>query len=87
MSTFVMESGYVYPTNCSSENRATIAEALRAGDCPCESDVDDPGPRHLPMCPWRDPNYLGFGAMSWPGSVRRERMGDEALPLIRVHKR
>lgn len=24
--------------------------------CPCQSDVDDPGP-HIPSCPYNDPNY------------------------------
>lgn len=26
--------------------------------CPCESDLDDPGP-HIPTCPWADPDYTG----------------------------
>jgi hypothetical protein len=27
-----------------------------APQCPCESDVDDPGPSHLPHCLWRQPH-------------------------------
>lgn len=34
----------------------SIAEAERV--CPCQTDVEDPGP-HLPSCPWNDPDYEG----------------------------
>jgi hypothetical protein len=29
-------------------------------ECPCETDVEDPGP-HIANCPWADPNYDGGG--------------------------
>lgn len=25
--------------------------------CACESELEDPGPTHLPACPWSDPEY------------------------------
>jgi hypothetical protein len=28
-----------------------------AADCPCNTDVDEPGP-HIPSCPWNDPDYV-----------------------------
>lgn len=36
--------------------RRTVLAAIRAGVCPCETDVDNPGP-HLVTCPWSDPDY------------------------------
>lgn len=42
-------------------DRKCIADALKAGICPCKSEADDPGPDHLPTCPWSDPDYCeGF---------------------------
>lgn len=38
-------------------DRPTIAAALRAGVCPCKTEVEDPGPGHLTSCPWSDPEY------------------------------
>lgn len=35
--------------------------AVADGVCPCETDVEDPGPLHLPTCPWADPGYDGGG--------------------------
>lgn len=57
MSTLVIHSGYVYPPDVTEEDRALIAAALRKGVCPCESEAEDPGPEHLPTCPWSDPEY------------------------------
>ena len=32
------------------------ADAVAAGECPCQSAAEDPGP-HLPGCKWSDPAY------------------------------
>lgn len=34
--------------------------AIAAGQCPCETEAEDPGP-HLPSCPWNDPDYPRSG--------------------------
>ena len=31
--------------------------ALPASACPCQSAVENPGPHHVPACPWSDPEY------------------------------
>lgn len=31
--------------------------------CPCETDVEDPGPSHIATCPFSDPDYCPPG---WP---------------------
>ena len=37
-----------------------VRAAIRAGICPCQTHVDNPG-EHLATCPWSDPEYYeGF---------------------------
>lgn len=42
--------------------------------CPCETDVDDPGP-HIAGCPWNDPDY--DGDIHERGEVARQRAAEQ----------
>lgn len=64
-----------------AEEKAAIAAVdaavARGGECPCRTDLDDPGP-HIASCPYADPEYAppGFqeGARDAFGALVRERM-------------
>jgi hypothetical protein len=43
-------------------DQEVIRAALDAGVCPCQSDAEDPGPDHLPTCPFSDPDH---GDLPW----------------------
>lgn len=32
--------------------------------CPCETDVEDPGPTHIESCPFSDPDYDPPGGLT-----------------------
>jgi hypothetical protein len=40
-------------------DRVSLLIALRsAGLCPCQTDIEDPGPEHIPTCPNVDLDYV-----------------------------
>lgn len=46
---------------CVDTERREAERAARGEVCPCETDVEDPGP-HIDSCPWSDPDYDdGYG--------------------------
>ena len=51
---------------------------FHAHRCPCQGERIDPGPRHLLVCPWRDPRYPEYCSLSGlPGKANRYDVSSE----------